>query len=138
MGQKHLKLQLAVAVIYCTLSNNIYLSAQSAVPKDRWGWEQLWGVDHLTSTGALFSINEFDVGSVAGNDWLVGDLIGLIWHCSRLDSESWTEGTAMQDEEWIMCALVSQRKEHNLENTTSVKDTLWVLVFGFDALFYFI
>lgn len=60
------------------------------MPKNRCGWEQLWGVDHLTSTGALFSINEFDVGSVAGNDWLVGDVIGLIWHCSRLDSESWT------------------------------------------------
>lgn len=31
-----------------------------------------WGVDHLTSTKALFWIDEFDVGSVAGNDWLVG------------------------------------------------------------------
>lgn len=73
-----------------TLSYNIYLSAQSAGARNQCGSEKLWGVDHLTSTEALFSINEFDVGSVAGNDWLVGDVIGLIWHCSGLNSESST------------------------------------------------
>lgn len=113
-GPNCLMLQLKVGVICCTLSNNIYLSAQSAVPKNQCGWEKLWGVDHLTSTGTLVP-NQWGWCWFSCWEWLIGgSVIGLIWHCSRSDSDNRTEETAVQDEEWIMCALVSHRKEHNL------------------------
>lgn len=37
LGRNCLMLQLKVGVLCCTLSNNIYLSAQSAVPKNQCG-----------------------------------------------------------------------------------------------------
>lgn len=107
-----LKSPVSVGVFYFTLLNIIYLSAWSALPKGINVAENTCeGL--ITLRRALLSINEFDVASVAGNDWLVGDVIGLIWHCSKLNSREvdWRSSGGCRVDQILHVSLT---EEHNL------------------------
>lgn len=109
-NQKHATPQLIFSVLHLPIS--IYLlRAQSQKQKKEINVAESSCEELITFRQALLSINEFDVGSVAGNDWLVEDVIGLIWHWGRLDSGQDKCRTGYRVDR--MCTCVSGN-EHNI------------------------